>query len=65
MTDSDQALLLLIAEEERTRSEAYIAYQEAISTDSTVTEYHLWDAMRRHRAAVHAVLDRQRGREQA
>jgi hypothetical protein len=64
ISHNDQRLSLLIAEEEQTRSEAYRAHQEAVSSDSTATELHLCDAMRRYRAAVHAVLDRQKGREQ-
>jgi len=65
MIDNDETLSSLLAEEARTRSEAYLAYHEAISGDSPATELHLWDAVRRHRAAMHAVLDRQRGRDTA
>jgi len=53
----------MITDKDETLSMAYLAYQEAISGDSSAAELHLWDAMRRHRAAVHAVLDRQRGRD--
>jgi hypothetical protein len=59
-TGKDETLSRLLAQEARTRSAAYLAYQEAISSKNA--EHRLWEAMDRHRAAVQAVMDHQKDR---